>query len=77
MEAMLSSVPHAEFLLDLRSAPPQVSAWLGEPRELFGVPPLNTAPVAGVYDAIFFTQQVSPAIPCSASSGDSRDGHDE
>ena len=64
LEHALAGVPHAFFLLNLNGAPSAVEAWLEAPRELFGVPPLNTASVRPAYDAIFFSRRVSPAIPC-------------
>jgi len=64
LEARLASVTAPRFLLDLRTAPPEVAAWLGADREEFGVPPLNTIAAGKAYDAVFFTRSVSPAVPC-------------
>ncbi len=63
-ERQLESVPYPFFLLDLRHAPTEVEAWLAERRPLFGVPPINTAAIRPGYDAILFTQSVTPAVAC-------------
>ena len=64
VEALLSGMAPAYFLLDLRTAPSDVSSWLHRDHELFGEPPLNTTAIGAAYDAVFFSRSVQPAIPC-------------
>ncbi len=64
-EAVLAKAPAPLFLLDLRTAPPDVAAWLKTDHTLFGVPPLNTTALGNAHDAVFFTRSVSSAVPCS------------
>ena len=64
VEALFSAVEKPSFLLDLRSAPRDVTDWLKVDRDEFGAPPLNTISVGNAYDALFFTRSVSPVLPC-------------
>lgn len=66
LERALHDLPPGRFLLDLRSMPAELRDWLSRPRELYGVPPFNTTIVDGAYDAILFTRDVTPAMPCAA-----------
>ena len=69
LEGQLLAVPHEYYLLNLRAAPDALKEQLRQPRELFGVPPLNTASVGDGYDAILFTRSASPAISCATDGG--------
>lgn len=68
-EGQLAAVTNEYYLLNLRAAPNTVKEQLRQPRELYGVPPLNSASVGDGYDAIIFTRSVSPAVPCSTGRG--------
>ena len=63
-EARLAKASPAPFLLDLRTAPPDVAAWLKADHTLFGMAPLNTTALGNAHDAVFFTRSVSSAVPC-------------
>jgi erythromycin esterase len=62
IEALLAELPHRFAVLDLHTAPPPVASWLATPHELFGVMPYNTTIPGEAWDAVFFTQEVGPAI---------------
>ncbi|MEI6720215.1 MAG: erythromycin esterase family protein [Betaproteobacteria bacterium] len=66
VEAHLAALPAPLFLLDLRSAPSNVAAWLKADREEFGMPPLNTVGIGNAYDAVFFSRSVTRAVACPA-----------
>jgi len=69
IEARLADVPERYFLLDLHTAPSPVTSWLMTPHELFGIMPYNTTIPGEAYDAVFFSQQVGPAIPWADDPG--------
>ncbi|MGH6932331.1 MAG: erythromycin esterase family protein [Dongiaceae bacterium] len=55
IEARLASLGLPHLLLDLRSAPPPVAAWLATRHELFGVTPWNTTVLGETHDAVYFS----------------------
>ncbi|MBK8597842.1 MAG: erythromycin esterase family protein [Holophagales bacterium] len=63
IEARLAELPHRYAVLDLHTATPQVASWLATPHELFGVMPYNTTIPWEAWDAVFFSQEVGPAVP--------------
>lgn len=65
LEGLLSSLNTPDFLLDLRSAPPAVAAWLDRPRELYGIDFPDSLAVEKAFDIVLFSHVVTPAIPCS------------
>ena len=64
LEGMLSELGIPSFILDLRTAPPGVRAWLSEPRTLYGLDIPDALEVGRGFDIIVFTRTVTPAVPC-------------
>ncbi len=64
LEALLASLGPEYFLLDLRTAPPEVALWLSEFRQLYGLDMPDSISVGKAFDIIFFSRRVSPAVPC-------------
>lgn len=64
-EARLASLGLPNFLLDLRTAPPAVKAWLHQRHELFGVMPWNTTVLGEAHDAVLFSQHVRAVEPAA------------
>ncbi len=64
LEAQWSALSSPLFLLDLRTAPPEVTGRLNADREEFGMPPLNTIRIGNAYDAVFFSRSVTRAVGC-------------
>lgn len=67
IEGMLATLRVPLFLLNLRTAPANVSAWLNQPRDLYdgGPQKATSIKVGKAFDAIFFSRRVTPAAPCS------------
>jgi len=64
LEDLLASLDTPFFLLDLRTAPPEIAAWLKQSRELYGIDLPDTLSVDQAFDIIFFSRRVTPAAPC-------------
>jgi len=64
LENLLASLDTPFFLLDLRTAPPELAEWLKQPRELYGIDLPDTMSVGQAFDIIFFSRRVTPSIPC-------------
>lgn len=67
IEGMLATLHVPLFLLDLRTAPATVSAWLNQPHDLYdgGPQKATSIEVGKSFDVIFFSRRVTPAAPCS------------
>jgi len=65
VEGLLSTLNTPFFLLDLRTAPGKVAAWLQQPRELYGLGFANSLSDGKAFDIVFFSRLVTPAAPCS------------
>jgi erythromycin esterase-like protein len=63
-ESHLAAAQVPFFMLDLRNAPPDIAAWLDEPRQLYGPGPPNTYSIGRAFDAIVYTGRVTPSPPC-------------
>ncbi len=63
-ESHLAAAREPYFLLDLLGAPPNIAAWLDEPRQLYGPGPPNTYSIGRAFDAIVYTGRVKPSPPC-------------
>ena len=64
LEGLLATLDTPFFLLDLRTAPPDLADWLQQPRELYGIDLPDTLSVGQAFDIIFFSRQVMPAAQC-------------
>lgn len=64
LEGLLASLDTPFFLLDLRTAPPELAEWLKQPRELYGIDLPDTMSVGQAFDIIFFSRRVTPAALC-------------
>lgn len=65
LEALLAELGVPLFLLDLRTAPKEVRAWLDRRRTLYGLRFADALEVGKGFDIILFSKTVGPAIPCS------------
>lgn len=63
-ESHLAAANTPHFMLDLRKAPPGIAAWLDDRRQLYGPGPPNSYSIGRAFDAVVFTQRVTPAMPC-------------
>jgi erythromycin esterase len=63
-ESHLTAMQVPVYLLDLRGAPPNIAAWLEQPRQLFGPGPPNTYSIGRAFDVIVHIDRVTPSPPC-------------
>ncbi|MGH9913668.1 MAG: erythromycin esterase family protein [Pyrinomonadaceae bacterium] len=64
LEGLLSTLKPPMFLLDLRTAPRGVAAWLKQTRELYGLDLPDSLNVGEAFNIVFFSRLVPPAVPC-------------
>jgi prolyl oligopeptidase len=64
LEALMSELNKPFFVLDLRTAPPKVAAWLAQLHTLYGLNFADALEVGKSFDIIFFSKTVTPAAPC-------------
>jgi erythromycin esterase len=70
LEGLLASLNTPFFLLDLRPAPSAVATWLRQSRTLYGIDFPDSLEVGRAFDIVFFSQRVTPAVPCSDTSAE-------
>lgn len=64
-ESHLAAAQVPFFMIDLRNAPPDIAAWLDEPRQLYGPGPPNTYSIGQAFDVIVYTSRVRASPPCN------------
>ena len=60
-DGVLSGLTSPMFLLDIRTAPPNVRSWLEREHDIWSPPQNFRVPIARAFDVIFFTRTSTPA----------------